>query len=75
MATKPYTYVSETRAQGIKAGRSEQAVKSLLLVLDGRGVTLSDEQRLRITETTDVEQVNRWIVRAATAEHAADVFG
>ncbi|GAB2853494.1 hypothetical protein GCM10022221_61220 [Actinocorallia aurea] len=75
MATKPYTYVSETRAQGIKAGRSEQAVKSLLLVLDGRGVTLSDEQRLRITETTDVEQVNRWIVRAATAERAEDIFG
>jgi hypothetical protein len=38
-------------------------------------VDVSDAERERITSCTDLKQLKRWIVRAATAEKTGDLFG
>ncbi|MFC6081494.1 hypothetical protein [Sphaerisporangium aureirubrum] len=49
MATKTHAYISEIRAQGREEGREEGVVvgaaKSILLVLEGRGLAVTEEQR------------------------------
>ncbi|MFC4536278.1 hypothetical protein [Sphaerisporangium dianthi] len=38
--------------------------KSLPLVLKGRGLVISEEQRERITSCRDEEQLEKWLLRA-----------
>jgi len=42
-------------------------------VLGARGIALADDLRARILACSDLDQLDRWLTRAATAESAADV--
>ena len=44
------------------------------MVLDARGINVPDELRERITACTDLEQLGKWIRRAATAHTAQDLL-
>ncbi|HEX3516068.1 MAG TPA: hypothetical protein VHT26_18920 [Trebonia sp.] len=48
--------------------------EAILLVLEARGLEVTDAERERITGCTDLKQLNRWITRAATAEKTSDIF-
>lgn len=48
--------------------------KALLAVLDARGVAVPDEVRADITGCTDIDQLDTWIRRAATAQNVEDLF-
>ena len=63
-------FSQQLRAEGRAEGRAED----LLSVLEARGIALTAEQRERVTGCADVEQLREWLVRAATATTAAEVF-
>jgi predicted transposase YdaD len=65
----------EGKKEGKKEGRMEGEADAILLVLEARGVDVSDAERERITSCTDLKQLKRWITRAATAEKTGDLFG
>jgi hypothetical protein len=60
----------EGRALGIAQGKAED----IALLLDRRGVELSDRDRERIMSCDDLDTLERWFERAITATSAADVF-
>jgi predicted transposase YdaD len=62
--------IAEGKAEGIAEGKAEAVLK----LLDARRLTLSQEQRQRVTSCTDSAQLDRWFDRAITAGTAAEVF-
>ncbi|MGW6456877.1 hypothetical protein ACWF94_13310 [Streptomyces sp. NPDC055078] len=56
--------------QGYVQGRSE----SILLLLEARGVDITDDAREHITGCGDLDTVRRWQTRAVTATTAEDIF-
>ena len=72
MKTREYekTFIERIHDEGIAEGKAE----AVLRLLDARGVSLSPEQRQRVTSSTDPAQLNLWFDRAITASTAAEVF-
>lgn len=64
-------YLPKTFARGEAKGRAE----ALLVILDTRSIDIPDDLRDRIASCTDIEQLDAWIRRAATALQAEDLFG
>ncbi|MFE3544981.1 hypothetical protein ACFXK0_18640 [Nocardia sp. NPDC059177] len=67
--------LAEGREEGLELGRAEQAARSVLTVLTGRGIELSAGQRERLMATTDLDQLNAWLLQALTVTGAAELFG
>lgn len=65
----------EGRAEGRVEGRAEGEAKALLALLAARGLTVDAAARKHILDCTDVERLERWIVRAATASSVGEVLG
>ncbi len=66
---------AEGREEGREEGRAAEAANSVLLFLDARGLTVSDEVRQRVEACTDLETLRTWIRRAGEVERAEDIFG
>lgn len=68
---------AEARVEQEQA-RAQQAVgrlsAAILTILGVRGVPISDEARGRILEETDLDILDRWIQRAATAASVEELF-
>ena len=69
------TYFGQGEAKGQAEGEIKGETRALLAVLEARGMTLDTSTRERIEACMDAEQLQRWIVRAATASSIHDVFG
>jgi hypothetical protein len=69
---------SEGRRKGRQEGRQEGAVVALrdaiAEVCRARALPLSDAQRERLATEADLDVLRRWLGRAATASHAAELF-
>ncbi|MGC9477967.1 hypothetical protein ACP4I1_27915 [Streptomyces sp. WG4] len=70
MAADLSFFQSET-AQSLRA---EGRAGALLLLLDRRGVEVSEEERARIAGCGDMGVLDVWLTRAITASSAAEVF-
>jgi len=55
-------------------GRVETKIKDILMLLDGRGVPVSDADRHRITSCDDLDTLDRWFARAITATSTSEVL-
>lgn len=55
-------------------GSVTRGAQDVLLVLEQRGLPVSDAVRTRITECRDDEILRRWLARAVTAPKAEDIF-
>ncbi|MFF4172029.1 hypothetical protein [Streptomyces sp. NPDC001744] len=64
----------EGRAEGKAEGRAQAAADAILLVLEQRGLDVSDEVRARVTGCDDPETLRGWLARAVTAATAEEVF-
>jgi hypothetical protein len=64
----------EWREEGRELGLQKAAAQSLLTVLSARGFALTDEQRLRIEECNNLELLQQWLRKAATASSVKEVF-
>jgi len=60
--------------QGEAEGQAKGEAKAVLAVLEARGIDVPAELRERITTCTDLEQLDTWVRRAATAGTAQDLF-
>ncbi|WP_034270369.1 hypothetical protein [Haloechinothrix halophila] len=67
-------YFGQGKAEGEKAGRAEGEANALLAVLDAREIAVPEEAKSRITECTDLDQLDAWIRRAVTATRIEDVL-
>jgi len=64
----------EGRLEGRIQGRVEGTREALLKVLAARDLALRDEDRARIAGCSDVAALDTWLVLAAQASTAAEVF-
>ncbi|WP_149260064.1 hypothetical protein [Actinomadura sp. K4S16] len=62
------------RAEGRAEGEVKGESKALLLMLEARGVDVPEDVRRRVEGCTDLEQIERWIQRAVSADTAEDLF-
>ncbi|MEU8630452.1 hypothetical protein AB0C43_37630, partial [Streptomyces sp. NPDC048669] len=65
---------AEGRAEGQAEGQATGQAEGLRLVLEARGIALTDETREKITTCTDPRLLQQWLQRAATATSAEEVF-
>jgi hypothetical protein len=63
------------KQEGKREGKQEGEAEAVLLVLEARGLEVTDAERERITGCTNLRQLKKWITRAATAEKTSDLFG
>jgi hypothetical protein len=61
--------------EGEAKGEARGEVRMILAVLAARGVAVPEEARARIDECADLEQLEAWGRRAATAETIEEIFG
>ncbi|MEU6830082.1 hypothetical protein ABZ894_15670 [Nocardia beijingensis] len=77
-STFKYEYQSDFArkyvAQGRDEGRTEEAVRAFFLVLEARGIDIPARTRAEIAGCTDLDQLESWTRKAATAESANDLF-
>ena len=75
---RDFPYVREGYRKGIREGTSlgeaKGTAKSLLTLLDVRGVTVDRALRTKILRCTDQDILDRWLRNAASASSAAEVF-
>ncbi len=62
------------KKEGKKEGKREGEAEAILLVLEARGLDVTDADRERITACADLRQLKKWLRRAATAEKTSDLF-
>jgi hypothetical protein len=67
-------FIESFRKRGIEEGRVEEAANVLLTILAARGMSVLDQVRARISACTDPDQLEGWIIRAATATTLEEVF-
>ncbi|MEV0032968.1 hypothetical protein [Nocardia sp. NPDC050793] len=56
-------------------GRAHGYARALLTILRVRDIHVPEEAEARIRECTDLEQLDTWVYRAATAKSLDKVFG
>ncbi|UCG51058.1 MAG: C69 family dipeptidase [Candidatus Latescibacterota bacterium] len=66
---------AERKAEEERKQKARKIAESLLSLLDARGVEVGDEARDRILNNEKSGELERWLVRAATAESTDEVFG
>ncbi|MGH3810551.1 MAG: hypothetical protein ACRDRU_28825, partial [Pseudonocardiaceae bacterium] len=76
LMTTSYEYQSDFArryfSQGRAEGEAKGEAKAVLAFLDARGITVSDDVRARIAACTDLDQLDTWVRRAATATTSQD---
>ncbi|MEU8117515.1 hypothetical protein AB0C21_02270 [Spirillospora sp. NPDC049024] len=84
-------YLAKAYAQGIPKGWAELCAggaakafaeayvearaESILLVLEHRGIEVSEGERERVLGCTDVARLNAWLEQSLTVRTAAEIFG
>lgn len=60
-------------AEAVAKAKAEGEARTLLMLLETRGIQIPDDARARITECTDLEQLDVWVRRAIAATSIHDV--
>ncbi len=66
--------IAEGRVEGREEGRVEALRRALLRLLEQRAFALEPQQRSRIDGCSDPEQLEQWLLRAASVSELAEVF-
>ncbi|MFJ8335648.1 hypothetical protein [Streptomyces sp. NPDC094437] len=62
------------KAKGEARGAAKGKAEGVLSVLEARGLPVSDVARERVTQCTDLDLLQRWLVRAVTAARTEELF-
>jgi hypothetical protein len=71
---RTYGYQSDFARRYYADGKADGKAMAVMAVLDARGVEVPDPVREDITDCTDLDQLDTWIRRAATANKIQDLF-
>jgi hypothetical protein len=74
MATRTFEFQSRYARRLRAEGRAEGEARMLLKMLDRRGIDVPDHIRTRISECTDLDQLDTWADRVLTAATIRDLF-
>ena len=74
MTSSTWPVYSPIAKEHFGRGQREGEADAILLVLEARGLEVTDADRERITGSTDLRQLKKWVRRAATAEKTGDLF-
>ena len=74
MTTTKWLVSSPFAKEHFGRGMAEGEADAIMLVLQARGLLVTAEQQARIAGCTDLDQLKRWVTRAAVVEAAADLF-
>ncbi|MCD0448489.1 hypothetical protein LO762_04660 [Actinocorallia sp. API 0066] len=78
MERVPFSYSSpwtdSLRAEGEARGAAKYKAEAIVAFLKARGVLVPHTVRDRITACADLDQLDRWIERAATVTSADQLF-
>ncbi len=69
-----YEYQDEGLRRAKAEGKAEGKAEAIVALLKVRGLSINEEQRRRILAATDLEQLDRWLLLAATATSGDAVF-
>ena len=67
-------FIAKGREEGREAGRVEEAQRLLLAILAERGLGPSDAMKARVAGCGDAALLERWVVKASTAQTEDAVF-
>jgi hypothetical protein len=73
LTTTAPQYQSEFALRNFRQGEATGEARAVLAILDTRGVKVPDETRARIASCTDLDQLDTWVRRAATANKIQDL--
>jgi flagellar biosynthesis/type III secretory pathway protein FliH len=65
---------AQGEAKGEAKGMAEGEARSIVRVLERRGLSVSPEQRERILACADIATLDRWLNAAVTAASAEELF-
>lgn len=65
----------EARAEARTEARVEGRAEDIMLVLEQRGLDVSDDVRSRIADCADPDVLRQWLARAVTVPRAEEIFG
>jgi hypothetical protein len=66
--------IAKGEAMGVPKGEAIGIAKTIISVLEARGLTVTESQRQRVLDCTDVAQLNRWVDRSVTITDVAALF-
>ncbi|WP_438040453.1 hypothetical protein [Sorangium sp. So ce128] len=64
------SYIAKGREEGFRVGKAQ----AVLACLEARGLEVSVEMRERVLASTDLDELDRWIRRAATIGGARELL-
>lgn len=73
--TRDREYKSDFARGYFREGEATGEAKLILTVLAARGIPVSEQVRARVAECDDLQQLEDWGRRAATADSIEEVFG
>ena len=68
-------YVAQGKAEGKAEGEAKGKAEALLVILDTRGLSVSEAQREHISSCTDLGELERFLRRAISAVSIEEVLG
>lgn len=75
MKTTAWPVYSPFAKEHFGRGKAEGEADAIMLVLQARGLPITAEQQARISGCTDLNQLKRWVSRAAVVDATDDLFG
>jgi hypothetical protein len=67
-------FISEQKQRLVESTRSAEKAADVIAFLEARGLVVSEAQRQRIIETSDLETLSLWVRRAATITSTDALF-
>jgi hypothetical protein len=74
MLPESYQFTGPSYLRGKAEGEAHGEAKALLAVLEARGLSPSEQQRQRMLDCTDLEQLNVWVRKAVTAVDVEELY-
>jgi hypothetical protein len=74
MASGNYEYQTEFVRNNVAKGMAKARSGDVLTVLEARTIAVPDEVRQRVQASTDLDELDQWLRRAAVVGSAAEIF-
>jgi hypothetical protein len=68
------SYVAKGREEGMREGTLKTKAQAVLAFLDARGLEVPAEVREHVLASTDIDELDRWIRRAAVISDARELL-